>query len=123
VVPPPLDPNRSQPRLYPALALRLHAASLLAAWTSRCDRPRGALQSCRGYAQYALQQRGRYDPPRRQHAVFVFGQAVITMCSHMLQQTPAELNQRLYDLIREVVGVHVGLPLTRRCFLQRRVFL
>jgi hypothetical protein len=44
------------------------------------------------------------------NAVFMIGQAVITMYLGVLQQRSAELRRRLYDLVREVVRNHVGLP-------------
>jgi hypothetical protein len=45
----------------------------------------------------------RRRTPRGQHAVLVFRQAVIAMCSHMLHQCTAKLRKWLYDLIREVL--------------------
>jgi hypothetical protein len=40
----------------------------------------------------------------------VFAQGAVAMGSDMLQQSAPKLRQRLYDLIREVVEVHVAFP-------------
>jgi len=53
--------------------------------------------------QYGFQQRRACRAPRTENTFFVIRQAVITMCLSVLQQHPAELRQRLYDLVWEVV--------------------
>jgi len=57
-----------------------------------------------------LQERRRRGTPCAQHALLVLSQAVITMCSGVLEQSPAKLDQRLYDVIRELVSIHVASP-------------
>jgi hypothetical protein len=92
VIPPALQFNRTQACLDAALAPRLHPVSLLAVWTPRRTASRVALESRRGYLQHTFQQRRRRCAPRGEHAILVFGQAAIPMCSGMLQQRPAKLN-------------------------------
>jgi len=57
---------------------------------------------------FQLHWRGRAY--RSQHATLVLSRPAITMRSGMLQQGSAERCQRLYDLVREVVGIHVAFP-------------
>ncbi len=69
----------------------------------RRARPRVALQSSSSQAENGFQQLRRCSPPCPEHTFFVIGKAVITMCLGVLQQRSAELLQRLYDFVREVV--------------------
>jgi hypothetical protein len=107
-MPPALEAKRTQAGLHLTHASGLHAAPLLTAWTACRDGPRRGLQSRGGQAHHGFQQRRRGAAPSPQHTVFVLGQAVITMGSSVLQHGSAEFQQRLYDLVREVVGVHVA---------------
>jgi hypothetical protein len=106
VVPPPPHANRTQARLYPTRAPRLHAASLLAPWTPRREWPRVVLKSTGGELQHGFQKCRRCRAPCSEYSFFVLSQAVITMCVNVLPEAPTKLRQRLYDLIREVVEVH-----------------
>jgi hypothetical protein len=81
----------------------LDATPLLTTRAACRDRPRVALQASGGQVQYGFQQRRPGRAPCPKNTVFMIGQAVITMCLDVLQQRSAELRQRLYDLIREVV--------------------
>jgi hypothetical protein len=91
-------------------ALRLHRSPLLTTWASSRDRPRVVLQPSGGYLQHCLQQHWRHRPPGTQHTFFILSQAVIALCSRLRQQRPAKVHQWLYDLVREVVGIHVAFP-------------
>ncbi len=110
VVPPPLQSDRAQACLDTPSALRLDATSLLASRTPRGDASRVLLESSGRQLHNRFQQRRRRRTPGGQHTLFVLGQAVIPMCSRMLQHRSTQVHQRLYDLIREVVQVHVASP-------------
>jgi hypothetical protein len=78
----------------------LHTAALLTARASCRTRSRVTLQSSDGQPQNGFKQRWPGRAPCAKHTVFMIGQAVITMGLSVLQQSFAELRQRLYDLIR-----------------------
>jgi hypothetical protein len=88
----------------------LDTAALLTAWTPCRDRPRIGLKPSGRQLQYGFQQRWGCRAPCPENTFFVIGEAVITMCLRLLQQRSAELYQRLYDLVREVVYSHVAFP-------------
>jgi len=110
VMPTALQANRAKARLDLTRTSRLHTAALLTAPAACRDRPCVGVEPGRSQLQNGFQQGRRCRPPRPEHTFFVISQTVITMCSRVLQQTSAEFQQRLYDLIREDLEVHVAFP-------------
>jgi len=107
-MPPTLQADRAKPRLHVPPTPRLHRPPLLTARAPRRKRTRAVLQSSRRDLEHAFQEQRRHHSPGAQHTIFVLGQAGISMCPCMRHQRSAELHQRLYDLFREVIEVHVA---------------
>jgi hypothetical protein len=68
------------------------------------------LESSRGQLQHGFQQRRCCRAPGSQDAFLVLSQILVAMPSGMVHQPSAELAQRLYDLLREVVRIHGASP-------------
>jgi hypothetical protein len=91
VMPPPLESDRTQPRLHVPPTPRLHRPPLVTARTARRDRPRAVFQPCGRHLEHTFQEHRRHHPPGAQHTLFVLRQAAISMCSHMHHQRSAKL--------------------------------